>query len=495
MQELGYDMFDINDRFYQDICTPFDSPNGTDMLLSDRINYIYKNDDTQCQPNCQLSHYSLETKYLNCSCLANNDKDTSDINDQKEKFSAKKIYESFYEVLKYSNYDIIKCYNLLLNINDITINIGSIIVIIYFSCYLICMLIYIHRGLIPLRIKLRNDINKNEKIIKKQLLNILFPPIKKNHVVKLSINQYNINNNNNNKKKNRITKKKFNIDLSNHNNLKESVVVYSSSVNRNLVKNKLNIDKYENIKIKDAFKINRIETEKNVEKVYSDFELNELEYIEAIKYDKRSFCQVYWATLKREHLIIFTFFNCHDYNLLAIKLSRFLFLLVGDMALNVFFFSDDSMHKIFLNYGKYDFFQQIPQITYSTIISQIIEVFLCFLSLTDKYIYKIKINLIEGKITNINKKIMKIVNIKLIIFYIFTFIIFLLYWYIISMFCAVYKNTQIHFIKDSIISFSICLIYPFAFYFISSALRVCSIRDKQKRFECIYKLSDIIPFF
>ena len=387
MKESGYDMFNINDPFYQDICTPFDSANGTDILLSDRINFIYNNDDTQCQPNCQLSQYSLETKYLNCSCSANNEKDTSDTNDKEEKFSAKKIYESFYEVLKYSNYDIIKCYNLLLNINVITINIGSIVVIIYFSCYLICMLIYINRGLIPLRIQLRNDINKNDKIIKKEILNISYPPVKKNHVVKLSINQYNLNNNNNNKKKKKITKKKiFNIDLSNQNDLGESVVVYSNSGNKNLIKNKLNIDKYENIKIKDALKINRNETEKNAEKVYSDYELNELEYIEAVKYDKRSFCQMYWATLKREHLIIFTFFNCYDYNLFAIKLSRFLFLLVGDMALNVFFFSDDSMHKIFLNYGKYDFFQQIPQITYSTIISQIIEVFLCFLSLTDKYI-------------------------------------------------------------------------------------------------------------
>ena len=29
------------------------------------------------------------------------------------------------------------------------------------------------------------------------------------------------------------------------------------------------------------------------------------------------------------------------------------------MALNTFFFSDDSMHKLFLNYGKYNFIQQI----------------------------------------------------------------------------------------------------------------------------------------
>ena len=60
------------------------------------------------------------------------------------------------------------------------------------------------------------------------------------------------------------------------------------------------------------------------------------------------------------------------------------------MAMNVFFFSDDSMHKVFLNYGKYNFIQQIPQIVYTTIISQLLEVFLCYLSLIDKHIYRIK---------------------------------------------------------------------------------------------------------
>ena len=31
MKELGYDMFNINDPFYQDICIPYDSSNGTDI--------------------------------------------------------------------------------------------------------------------------------------------------------------------------------------------------------------------------------------------------------------------------------------------------------------------------------------------------------------------------------------------------------------------------------------------------------------------------------
>ena len=60
------------------------------------------------------------------------------------------------------------------------------------------------------------------------------------------------------------------------------------------------------------------------------------------------------------------------------------------MTLNVFFFSDETMHKMFLDYGKYNFLQQIPQIIYSKLVSQLIEVFLCYLSMTDKYFYEIK---------------------------------------------------------------------------------------------------------
>ena len=103
------------------------------------------------------------------------------------------------------------------------------------------------------------------------------------------------------------------------------------------------------------------------------------------------------------------------------------------MALNTFFFSDDSMHKLFLNYGKYNFIQQIPQITYSTIISLLIEVFLCYLSLTDKHFYLIKSNFIKGEQNNIIN-IIKCVKLKLNIFFIIVFIIFILYCYIITVF-------------------------------------------------------------
>ena len=149
---------------------------------------------------------------------------------------------------------------------------------------------------------------------------------------------------------------------------------------------------------------------------------------------------------------------------------------------------------LFLNYGKYNFIQQIPEITYSTIVSSLIEIFLCFLSLTDKYFYLLKSSFIKGDKNNI-RYIIKCVKIKLISYYIFIFLFFIVYWYIITVFCGVYRNTQIIFIKDSVLSFSICLIYPLFFYFVSSCLRYVSLHNKRKKCKYLFRLSYIIPLF
>ena len=219
------------------------------------------------------------------------------------------------------------------------------------------------------------------------------------------------------------------------------------------------------------------------EEKLDDFELNNLEYLEAIELDKRNFIKTYWSILKREHLIIFTFFIRNDYNLVPIKFSRFFFLICTDMALNVIFFTDDSMHKVYKNYGKYDFVQQIPQIIYSIIVSQVLEVILCFMKNIQKNI-------------EILFKILRCVKIKLIGFYLFTFVLFLGYWYLITAFCAVYQNTQIIFIKDSISSFLLGLLYPFVLYLFPSFFRIIALCDKtKKRLKIIYGISDIIPIF
>ena len=239
----------------------------------------------------------------------------------------------------------------------------------------------------------------------------------------------NISNNLANKKGNNKSKtKKLKLESKHPKSIisKQKSKFSNSYNNKILSKNQGNSSKNE---LKFSSKIVKMNINNNLTPIKEEkkkkmdaFELSELEYEEAIIYDKRSCIRTYWDILSREHQIIFTFFICKDYNIINVKYARFLFLFANDMAMNVFFFSDESMHKIFLNYGKYNFIQQIPQIIYSTIISQIIEVFLCFLSLTDKHIYQIK-NL-ESNNKNVILKTLKVLKIKLIVFFVFTFLLF-----------------------------------------------------------------------
>ena len=154
-------MFNMNDKFYQDICSPYKTENSTDILLSDRIDFIYNNDDAQCQTNCQFSEYLLDTDYMSCECSL----DGKNINNKKDKFNAKKLYESFYEVLKYSNYQVYKCYNLVFIKEIYHENIGGIIIFTYFSINISCFIFYIIKQDISLKneiINLNKDINNNK---------------------------------------------------------------------------------------------------------------------------------------------------------------------------------------------------------------------------------------------------------------------------------------------------------------------------------------------
>ena len=224
-----------------------------------------------------------------------------------------------------------------------------------------------------------------------------------------------------------------------------------------------------------------------------NYELNKLEYEDALVLDKRNFIQMYWSVLKREHIIIFTFFFHNDFNLYYAKNAKFIFLLATDMVMNVFFFSDETMNKLYLSYGKYDFVQQIPQIIYSKILSNLIEVILCYFMLTDKHYYQIKV------LSKSDKKqifdIIKCARTKLKIFFIFTFILFLFYWYVVTAFCAVYVNTQIAFIKDSLLSSVLGFFTPFIIYLFPCLFRLISLKCKCCNLNFMYTLSEIIPLF
>jgi hypothetical protein len=222
----------------------------------------------------------------------------------------------------------------------------------------------------------------------------------------------------------------------------------------------------------------------------NDYELNNLPYIKALELDKRTFFEYYMSLIKKKQLLIFTFYTKNDYNSCIIKICLLLFSFASYFIVNALFFTDSTMHKIYEDQGKYVLIYQIPQILYSTIISILINTIIKSISLTEKNILSIKKENINLKKKYV--KIIKMLKTKFILFFIIIFVFLLVFWYYISCFCAVYKNTQIHLLKDTMISFALSLLYPFGLNFIPGIIRIPSLQAVKRNKECMYKLSQII---
>jgi len=66
-KEKGYDIFDLKDSFYNDICSTF-SYNNTDISLSERKKLLNLSNENFCIKNCTLSTIDINTLRSICYC-------------------------------------------------------------------------------------------------------------------------------------------------------------------------------------------------------------------------------------------------------------------------------------------------------------------------------------------------------------------------------------------------------------------------------------------
>ena len=220
--------------------------------------------------------------------------------------------------------------------------------------------------------------------------------------------------------------------------------------------------------------------------------MNILEYKDAIIFDKRSYFKYYWSLIKIQHILFFAIIPSNDYNSQNIKLCILIFSLALYLSVKAFFFNESTMHKIYELHGSYNIIYQLPQLMYSSLISSIINIIIRYFSLTEKEVIEIKIKYIRKNISFKINKLMKFLFIKFALFFIISFIFLLFFWYYLSCFCAIYKNTQIYLIKDALICFGLSLTYPFIIYLIPAAFRIYTLLDKKKNRKCLYKFSKIL---
>ena len=375
------------------------------------------------------------------------------------------------------------------------------------------------------KINLNNNNNKSKKenifdINKKTSAKNLNPKIRKQKRASKTVKLRSIKNQNKNKISNKsdimnssvVPKKKDKIDknssvLSFEKDKLSQNIIISKNVYIKLNKGRSKRHKKSTIfkNSKDAFisgknnllnkheSLNKLDISKKINQnkvnYFTSHELNTMAYKEALKYDKRTFFQYYWSLIKKKQIILFIIINDDDYNLITIKTVLFLISFSLYFTLNGFFFNDSTMHKLYQNNGSYDLFTQLPIIMYSTLVTTVINIILKYLSLSENSMLELKHEVQFKTAKKKSKKIWSFIKMKIIIFFILSIILMAFFWYFISCFCAVYKNTQIILISDTLLSFGLSMLYPFGLYLLPGIIRIPVLRSRSKDKECLYKAS------
>ena len=502
--------YDQNSDYYNDECNTYTTENGTDIILNDRKKEFTEKNMSLCENICEYAGYNSETKKAICECdIRYKDFLISEINNQTDLLANNLTIDN-----STSNIGAVKCYELLFSKEGLLTNFGSYILIAIIVFHLISIFIFYKCGFQIIENNLEDIIDekkskkksetkekkvksrksniyalskKNNKLKKKASIFKKIEPRKSNKLKsiksfgnplkklkkkssrKLSVQEYtNISNNNNQKSISKL-------------NMKESKFIPKYPKRKTLSFKSLNINKSTKMK----FKPNVISF-----LFYNDFELNTMSYADALEIDKRTFQQYYISLLRVKQYICFSFFPIKDYNVFIIKICLFFLSFAIYYAFNTLFFNYTIIHELYENGGSYNLSFVFPSIIYSFIISYHVNIVIKYVTLSERNILEVK-NEKTIKLANKKKiKVKRFLIVKSICYFVISLVFLLLFWYYLSSFCAVYKNSQKYLIKNTFISYGLGLLYPLLINIIPVIFRKIALNNKNR--ECIYNTSKFL---
>ena len=261
-----------------------------------------------------------------------------------------------------------KCYNTLFTKNGLLTNIGSYILLISILLCVISSIVFYKCGYHLLESEIRRiislkidnkDIDKDKKN-KIDIFNII-QKIKKRKKKRSKTSKRKSKPSNPYKRR---SSKKFGTSI--NKDKSHSLSSKTNLKNINLIINNQHVVNGNIIVYKNG---KNNEKENLIMKKYKNCELNYLNFEEALKYDKRTFCQYYIYMLHIKNLLLFSFYPIQDYNIKIIKILLFFLFFDVYFAINSLFFNKKTIHQIYKDKGEYNLIYFLPQIIYSFIIS------------------------------------------------------------------------------------------------------------------------------
>ena len=315
----------------------------------------------------------------------------------------------------------------------------------------------------------------------------------------------------------KIKKKKMNNSFTNNftkHKTEKLFKIKSPTNSLNLIKKRKSSDEYENYeKSKDSQNNKIIKDNKkgfpliliNADNkgaycpLESNYILNNYNYDEAIIYDNRTFCRIFFIYLiSKDNLLNITFIN-PPLELRPLRICIFIFNLSCELALNALFYLSDNISDIYHYSGINKLFFSLINNLIISLISTITTIILLFFfqSLTKssnkiQNLFRAQEKLLKEnkeykvneetklKIQNEIDKILKCLKIKILCFIIFEFLVMIFFYYYIISFCHVYNSTQISWLLDSLSSYIISFAISLSLSFIISIFYKLAIKNKMK---------------
>ena len=198
--------------------------------------------------------------------------------------------------------------------------------------------------------------------------------------------------------------------------------------------------------------------------------LNNYTFEEAIQYDMRSICAIFYIFLLSKQAAFHAFLYRSPLESFHLRFCLLIFIISSDLALNAFFYLDDKISKKYKyaqNLFLFAFNSNITIILLSTLIGFIFMTLFTNLSNStnkirdifrneeEKMIKDKKYKVTENRKKEILEEIEIILNkhkLKVIILISIEILLMLFFWYYVTAFCHVYSSTQTSWLLDSFLS-------------------------------------------
>ena len=409
----------INEAYspiFKDPCYQITILDFYDVLLEENRQGLIDNYLSLCEENCVFEGIDIEKLEINCYCQEKINMNKVSMTDQ-----IKYLFKNF------GNFHVLKCLELFYQKNGQQNNYGSEIVLLLIIINIFSIIYIIrsicHKKYYKLIIDYKNYIGKEifnlKKINKLNSKNLSIRTLTdEQSIIINNLCKYIIEKSNNN--------------VINNYNLQEKII---TKLNNGELKDYYNC--IINLFPKETYKNYLIEDE-----------LNGLDYDEYKEMEYRNWLEIFCSIFKTNYDFISTFFifDNKDYRIYPIKVISYINTLLLSLDINISFYNDDAMHKIYKDSGESDSLDRLPIIILTNLLSFIPSIFIeIFISSYQDNFIDLKTNMEDDDEITKTKIIQKSHNnllIKIILLCIISIIFNLCSWYYISCFFAVYLKTQ-----------------------------------------------------